>query len=193
MESTMKFLEPYLAKLSRVIRSGWQRWEELGEQAPDSRVLIRSRARGNLVYDFIVASALKEFDGVDAVKIGQDRGFLEINIEGVYLIRFKKLNQRGMCGGASTGQKKLWLDNQKSLPGMPPEIVRLIAGYQLDVFATGIEAILLTRPERNSIKWKTSISDTGDISDVIVIRTAEPKPAFPRSSLVDTTQKDKKE
>lgn len=126
-----------------------------------------------------MAAARAAFTGRQGVRIGDRRGFLELLI-GRYVLRFKKLDRKGLSRNVLTDQQREWFNVQLSLPGMPPEAVRLIAGYQLDVFQSKINAVLLTRPKLRAVEWKFSIEDT--TSNVVRMPTREPRPADVRGT-----------
>lgn len=175
-DGARKLLAPYLAGLRGAMEDGWKAWVELGDKLPSARLPLRSRTRANFVYDHIAANAVARFGKDPKVRISESRGFLQLLIDRKYILRFKKLDRKRRSRNISTGQQRLWFNVQMSLPEMPAEAVRLIAGYQLNPFGTEFEDILVTRPANGRIDWAFSIPDSSAEGGVVVqIRPVEPK------------------
>ena len=178
-------LRPYLSILRECISAGWAGWDRFGEIAPTLRLPLGKRSRASYIYDHIVAAATKRFASIPRVRIADNRGFLELLVGGRYVIRFKKLNRRRLSSNIPTRQQIEWFSVQLELPGMPADAVRLIVGYQVNLLGTEIADILVTRPLGGKVAWAFSISDAGDITNVVPFPTevGEPKSARPRSTM----------
>ena len=68
-EAVLARLKPHLPTLDRCFRAAWERWTDWLKKldGPPSDVTARSRA--SVLYDFIVAEAVKAFLGAKDIKV----------------------------------------------------------------------------------------------------------------------------
>jgi len=184
-------LHPYLDELSGCIRAGWVAWEDLGTREPGLRLPLGPRTRACFVYEHVVFAIRQRFTNRPGVHINERRGFLELLIGSKYLIRFKKLNKNLQSSNIPTKQQKRWFDLQLELPDMPPQAMRLVAGYRLNLAGTEIEQLAITQPVGRKIRWALDISDRGfDESRVTSMPGVEPQPAEIRSTITETKKEE---
>lgn len=150
-------LRPHWANLYKSIADGWAAWKILGENEPELRKPLNSRARAFFVYCHIVESAKRRFREVPGVFLSEKRGFLIIRFGKEVILRFKKLDSRGRARGAPTKQFKLFME-QQCLPGFESTQRNLIGGYKLDDLQTQIEDILIICPRGSDNQWYADLN-----------------------------------
>jgi hypothetical protein len=74
----------------------------------------------------------------------------------VAVIRLKKVNGAGRGRNLLTRQQEDY-DAQKPFPELPPEAVRLVAGYQPDAAFSGVERVIISRPLHKTIYWAAQV------------------------------------
>jgi hypothetical protein len=77
------------------------------------------------------------------------------------LIRFKKHDEDGYSRNYPTRQARQY-DRGDTLPGLPPEAVRLSVGYLLDATSTEFIRTQVARPLARRIDWCAAIVPLGD-------------------------------
>jgi hypothetical protein len=138
-----KLLEPYRARLLKCILAGWERWQELLYSSPGHFTTTRATSRANLVYDYIVEAAKKEFlpggQPEPHVRVSEKHGFLTLTFHDRIVVRFKKFRSRGLWpSGIPTRQQQLFAF-QLPMENMPTEVTKAVAGYLLNSLQDEIE------------------------------------------------------
>ncbi len=190
-DSAEQALRPYFADLRACIVGGFKAWMELGRVAPALRVPCSTRTRAGFIYDHIVSCVRATFAGRRSVRIIEKRGFLELVIKNRFVLRFKKLDAKGRSRNILTRQQRLWFEQQLTLPEMPPEAEKLIAGYVLDELGTEIHRVLVTQPaSATAVDWLLGID--GDDTNIIPMPRTPRKPKAPsvRSTKKRTSERD---
>jgi hypothetical protein len=152
-----KLLEPYLARLHKCIRAGWERWQELLYTSPGHFTSTRATSRANLVYDYIVEAAKKEFlpggQPEPHVRVSESHGFLTLTFHDRIVIRFKKFRSRGLwTSGIPTRQQQLFA-LQLPMENMPVEVTKAVAGYLLNSLQDEIDRAAVTCSVGNDREW----------------------------------------
>ena len=105
-----------------------------------------------MIFDFIKARALTEFDGdphIRAIPKGQTVHFL---FRDRVLVRFKKANSAGLGSNIETQAVIEFVDPQIPLFAMPP-IYHVEVCYHLDKLATRMALLAVTARQRNTKLW----------------------------------------
>lgn len=188
-ETALEHLAPYKEALRECIEAGFNAWRELGRLAMQLRIPLDARARASFIFCHIVFVVRQRFSDVPGVRLMEKRGFPELVIKGRFVIRFKKLDKKGRARNASTKQTRLWY-GQFDLPDMPPEAVKLVAGYVLDLLGTEIERVLVICPVSTSaVEWMVDLGEPGAATIVEMPR----RPKKPKSPPVRSTKREKSE
>ena len=167
-------LDPYLRAISGCLYGAWKAWKE------ETRLptIISPRSRANLVYDFVVTEARMALSGVEGLSLSEDRGFLLLNVEGLLLLRFKKLRSDLRSSGIPTGQQLKFAHQQLGLAGMPP-MTNLVAGYLLNGLQTKILRATITCSVGSRIIWVLDLPEPG-AARILPILPAADAPRAPR-------------
>jgi hypothetical protein len=152
-----KLLEPYRARLLSCILAGWERWQELLYTSPGHFTTTRATSRANLVYDYIVEAAKREFlpggQPEPHVRVSEKHGFLTLTFHDQIVIRFKKFRGRGLWpSGIPTRQQQLFAF-QLPMENMPAEVTKAVAGYLLNSLQDEIERAAVTCSVGNEREW----------------------------------------
>jgi hypothetical protein len=171
-------LGPFFPKLRSCIERGFQAWQELGRTNPDLRVPLKPRTRANFIYDHICSAAFAEFANAKGVRLTTNRGFLEIIVNREFVIRFKKLDHKGLSRNILTASQFKWFNGQETLFDMSVDTQRLIAGYVLDLLGIELQQVLVTCPNGvSSIEWKIALGPNEN--KVVKMPDATRKPKSP--------------
>jgi hypothetical protein len=178
-------LRPYMASMGQCLVTGFDAWAELARLAPAIQVHLSARTRASLISDHIAAAVRATFGRLPGVRVEERRGFPEVVIHNRFVLRFKKLDRQGRSRNILTKAQREWLDAQMTLPHMPPEAKRLIAGYVLDALGTKIERMLVTAPANvKTIDWMLDIEPERDSNIINMPRT----PVAPNAPTVRSTK-----
>lgn len=129
IEAVMASLSPYLDLFDGILRRGHQVYEGY---PPELVIDHDSSTQAHCTYRHILAEARREFEDHNLVRHLELRGQNLWLIEDANaVIRFKKTDENGVSSNYQTKQARDF-DCGEPIPGLPPEPVRLNAGYLLD-------------------------------------------------------------
>src|ERR1035441_8334412 len=133
-EAVVAWLKPHLPALDQCFRAAWQRWTEWLKVLDGPPTDVTTRSRASVLYDFIVAEAVRAFLKVEGIRVKKERGFLVLRFQDRIALRFKKFRSKtGRVSGNKTGQTELF--NGQMLEFAPASLkpmTHVIAGYLLD-------------------------------------------------------------
>jgi len=145
-EAVLARLKPHLPTLDRCFRAAWERWTEWLKKLDGPPSDLTPRSRASVLYDFIVAEAVRAFLGAKDIRVKKERGFLVLRFQDRVALRFKKFRSRNLSVSVNkTGQTELF--NSQLLefpPGSLKPMTHVVAGYLLDSLAMDIARLAIT-------------------------------------------------
>jgi len=150
-------LGPILSKINEALTGAWRDLEDL---PADLRADMTARTRAGFLHDRILAHIRRLLDGEPGVSFVRGRGGLTLlAFKQRFLIRFKKLRADLRTSNIPT-QQSLAFAQQRTLelPGMPPRLTHLNAGYVLNRMQTAISSTHITCPAGKQIAWEIPLS-----------------------------------
>ena len=145
-DAVLARLKPHLPTLDQCFRAAWKRWTEWLKRLEGSPVDVSTRSRASVLYDFIVAEAVRAFLGVKDIQVRKERGFLVLRFQDRVALRFKKFRSKSLRVSMSkTGQAELFNGQMLEFPpaSLKP-MTHVIAGYLLDGLAMDIARLAVT-------------------------------------------------
>ena len=151
-DRALTLIEPHKERFWRICEEPWERWLQL----PD-RTLLHPRTRANLVYDWMLDTARREFAGVVGAEFVEvvSKGLTLLRLDGQLLIRFKKLDESRMPRNYPTRHAREY-NQQMSLPEIPTA-TRVFCGYRLNKFETEIRDVSITCTNGVGVAWYIDI------------------------------------
>lgn len=169
-DKVRSILSNFEYRLHSVLEKAWAEWQEMPKKS-----VLSARSRASIVFDFIKRRAIEEFDGDADIHVllqGQTVKFL---FRDQVLIRFKKANAKGIGSNIETEAVLEFIDPQLKIPDLVPEIFKVEVCYTLDKLATKVEAVLVTKRDRNRKLWSYPIfGEEGGTVVQLPPRTPEP-------------------
>jgi len=168
-EQVKAILGKYLDILRECMEAAWKRYHETITE--DGRVDLTPRSRASVVYDYIVAITIKRFLELDDsfVSLDRRRGFLLMNFGGKILLRFKKFNKRMRPEGIRTRQNVSFMTQGQGILLECVTATKLVAGYKLDDFQSGIELMAIVCPDGNKCELYLEL-DKPPMAEVVTLR-----------------------
>lgn len=144
-EAVLRVLQPHLSVLEQVFSKAWTRLAVLLKNIEGSPADIGARSRANILYDFIVAEAVRVFLGKDGVRVMKKRGLLVVHFQDRVALRFKKFRNMTMrTSSNSTRQTELFAAQTLEYGSALTPMVHVTAGYLLDSLALDIKHLAIT-------------------------------------------------
>jgi hypothetical protein len=128
---------------------------------PDLVVDHNASAAAHNVWCHMNAEAERRFTGRRGIVPKDIRGMKVWLFEDKAVLRLKKLDEDGRSRNYPTPQQRKF-DRGATLPGLPPEAVRISAGYVLNKAATEIDWVMISRPNgRVMPHWCVAVNAPG--------------------------------
>lgn len=150
-------LGPILPRIQLALRDAWRDLESLPAAI---RADMTARTRAGFLHDRILVHIRRSLDAEPGVTFLRGRGGLTLlAFKQRFLIRFKKLRSDLRTSNIPT-QQSLAFASQKTLelPGMPPRLTHLNAGYVLNRMQTDIASTHITCPAGKEVAWEIPLT-----------------------------------
>lgn len=132
----------------------------------------QARSRANLVNDHIVDFANEKLATTPGVETRSIYGRRLFEINGQVLLHFKKLDNRKLSSNYPT-LFALDYNKQLELPGIPPTLPRLIAGFVPSPDWSSLEGVYITCPQGNKVDWFIDLTAATQQLQPILLETTE--------------------
>lgn len=148
-----ELLAPFLNDFREAVEQGWKAWS-----SNPVRMTASKRTRASLIHDEITNQLERAFDNHDRVRVKRRENSLFISVEGLTIIRVKKLHRHGLgTSGILTNARINFLAQLGDMAGTP--VTNLVLGYRLDELELGIEQVYLTCPLGRSNLWVIELTE----------------------------------
>lgn len=153
-EAVLRLLEPHLSVLEQVFQTAWARLASWLKNIEGSPADLSPRSRASILYDYIVAEAVKVFIGKDGVRVKKKRGLLVLHFQDRVVLRFKKFRSRTMRTSSNrTRQAERYAEQTLEYDSALIPMVHVTAGYLLDSLALDIERLAITCTLNGEHMW----------------------------------------
>ena len=150
-EDVKAVLTDFETRLRAVVDRAWQDWQM---EPNKGRFVFLPRVRAVVVFDFIARHAVTEFDKDPHIKVifkGQQT--LHFLFKNKVLVRFKKGNAKGVGSNIRTQAVLDFIDPQRTIPGLVPEIMKVEVCYAPDSIGLAIEEVAVVARNRVQRIW----------------------------------------
>jgi hypothetical protein len=163
----MAVLAPHFAILSDIYESAVNLYNE--ETSPRIRAEHTSRAALNSIYALVWKGYEREFGEMSGFHLLNMRGLNVLNIGDKLVVRAKRVDENGRHVNNPTQQQQSF-DRQLPLLGLPPEAVRLVIGYQLDVGYSKVERVIVRHTMGNWVSQIVTVGEDFHWQDITPVR-----------------------
>jgi hypothetical protein len=155
-DETMALIEPILKVLHDCLYEGMAFYQDFENYSAAAVAQQRERTVAGCVNDHVFHKLRESLEGKWGCRFPSLRGLEVLDYEGKALVRIKKVNGAGRGRNAATQQQRDY-DAQLPLPGLPPEAVRLVAGYQPDAAFSSVQRVIIAAPLGKTIAWASQV------------------------------------
>jgi hypothetical protein len=136
-------------RLRVVIDRAWDEWMDCELRGR----LIFSRAKSDVIFDFIARHALAEFGADSDIHVIAKHSTVRFLFRDQVLVRFKKGNAKGVGSNIETQATLDFIDPQRTLPGMLADVFKVEVCYQPDRLGTQIKEVAVVARNRTKRVW----------------------------------------
>jgi len=157
-------LADFHVRLRQVVDDAWQEWLELPGRG---RFVFLARVRACMVFEFIARRAIAEFEGDEHIRVLTKRQTVQFLFRDCVLVRFKKSNDKGIGSNIETQAVLDFIDPQRTIPGLVPDIMRVEVCYRPDDLGIDLSEVAVVARSRHKRVWAYPINKAEPIADVV--------------------------
>jgi len=155
-------------------------------ESPRWRSFLFPRTQANVVFDFICQEALREFGSDKDIRVLIKEGTIQFLFKDQVLLRFKKGNTNGVGSNIETQSVLQFIDPQRNIPGLLPDIHYVEACYQMDDLRIKLSNLEIVARDRMRKIWSYPIQSGKPEAEIIPL---VPRSVDPTSPSVTPKQK----
>ncbi len=154
-------LSPFHPRISAIINRAYAEWLSMAEcrvkngYAP----LLYPRTVTNNIFDAIAREAMAEFNDDPNVRVVPESQTVKFCFSNEVIARFKKADECNLGQNIPTQAALDFADAQQTLPGFPPEAVKVEFTWAANDIGTEIDRITVLARDHNSVLWSYEIID----------------------------------
>jgi hypothetical protein len=147
-------LGDFHSRLRVVVEKAWAEWEAY----PSRAILVfPKRYRANFIFDAIARLSILEFSSDPNVHVLPQKQTVHFLIKQQVYLRFKKGNAKGVGSNIETQAVLNFIDPQRSIPGMLPDIFRIEVCWQPNDLGTRLDDIAVVARDFDKRRWAYSL------------------------------------
>jgi hypothetical protein len=139
----MGILEPYFVAITSIYENAVHLYNQ--DTTPRARAEHDSRAALSAIYRHAWIGYQRELGDQPGFHFRTVNGLHILNIRDQVVLRAKRVDANGFHVNNQTRQQQMF-DRQQPIPGLPPEAVRIVVGYQLDLAFSTVERVIVRSP-----------------------------------------------
>ena len=153
-DEVRRLMAEFEPRLREVADAAWQEWMEFPDRG---RIEYVGRLRAAFVFDAFVRRARAEFADDGEVRVIPKSQTAQFLFKDQVLVRFKKGNARGVGSNIETQAVLDFIDPQRSIPGLLPDLLRIEVCYQPDDLGTRLDDVAVVARNRTRRVWAYSL------------------------------------
>lgn len=157
-------LADFHERLRLVVEGAWDEWNEFPGRG---KLIFPARARAVLIFDYIARRALEHFDGDRNIHVIVKKQTIQFLFNDRVLLRFKKGNANGVGSNIRTQAVLDFIDPNRHIPGLIPEIMKVEVCYALDDLGLRLEEVAVVARDSTSRLWAYPLGRNVPSADVV--------------------------
>lgn len=158
-------------RLRKVVDGAWAEWLEIPWRG---RLVYEPRARAVLVFDFIARRARDVFAGDPHIHVITQKQTIKFLFKDHVVIRFKKGNSKGVGSNITTQAVLDFIDPQRMIPGLVPEIMKVEVCWSPDDLGIDLSEVAVVARDKTKRIWAYPIDRAEPLSTVVPLPTRAP-------------------
>jgi hypothetical protein len=174
-------LSEFHPRIRAVVERSWQEWVEY---EPKGRLMFLPRFRAVFIFDAIARNAVVEFAGDTKIRVKVEKQTVKFLFKDQVFTRFKKGNSKGVGSNIETQAVLDFIDPQRSIPGLLPEVMRVEFCYGIDELGLNLNEVAVVARNKTDRIWAYQIPSSQPAADILPFPPApgdlSPPTVFPR-------------
>lgn len=156
-------LGEFHSRIRRVVEIAWAEWRMIADFRSEKGLgpVLYPRTVANFVFDAIARHAFTEFASDPSVHVRVEAQTIKLFFKGDVLARFKKGSENKLGQNIETQAALAFVDADGTLPGLPPETVKVEFIWLANDIQTRLEHVLVVARDNDRLLWEYEI-EPGD-------------------------------
>lgn len=176
-DEVFTLLEEFHPRIRAVVERAWQEWMEYEHKG---RLIFMPRFRAVFVFDAIARNAILEFVDDAKIRVKVEKQTVKFLFNDQVFTRFKKGNGRGLGDNIETQAVLDFIDPNRTIPGLLPEIMKVEFCYALDELGVGLNDVSVVARNKALRVWSYPIGRSQSSGGVL------PFPSLPDDPMPPT-------
>jgi hypothetical protein len=172
-----EILEDFHVRLRTVVDGAWAEWIAIEWRG---KLVYEPRARAVLVFDFIARRAREEFAADANIHVLAQKQTVKFMFKDQVVIRFKKGNAKGVGSNIETQAVLDFIDPQRTIPGLIPEIMKVEVCWNPDDLGIDLSEVAVVARDKNKRLWAYGLDRAAPAAEVVPLRPRTPDPTPPQ-------------
>lgn len=164
-------LKDFHERIRLVVDGAWDEWNEFPGKA---KLVFLARARAVLVFDYIARRALECFDGDKNIHVIVKKQTIQFLFNDRVLLRFKTGNANGVGSNIQTQAVLDFIDPNREIPGLIPEIMKVEVCYALDELGLKLGEVAVVARDSTSRLWAYPLDRKEQGANIVSLRPRAP-------------------
>ena len=170
-EQVQAVLDDFHDRIRKVVDAAWAEWLAYPGRA---KVVFVARLRAVFVFDAIARLAQAEFDDDKNIHVIIKRQTIQFLFKDQVLIRFKKGNAKGIGSNITTEAVLDFVDPQRVIPGLIPDIMKVEVCYSPDALGIALKEVAVVARDEARRLWAYPLARSEPAAEVVTLPPRQP-------------------
>ena len=189
MSEVRALLEEFEPRIRETIDRAWQEWMAYPDKG---KLVFLARFRATFIFDSIARNAMLEFASDKKIRVKVEKQTVKFLFKDQVFTRFKKGNCRGVGSNIETQAVLDFIDPNRTIPGLLPDILRVEFCYAIDELGLGVSEVAVVARDINRRIWAYQIDRAVPSAAVYPFPSplpdVTPPTVFPRNPIADDVE-----
>jgi hypothetical protein len=149
-EDVQILLSEFEERIRCIVDAAWQEWQEFPDKG---KYIFLPRLRAVVVFDAIARLSQLEFVDDPNIHVIVKKQTIQFLFHKQVLLRFKKGNSKGVGSNIETQAVLDFIDPQRTIPGLIPDIMKVEVCYRHDELGITLDEVAVVARDRRKRIW----------------------------------------
>ena len=167
VQSTLGRFHP---RIRRVVELAFAEWRAVVKFRSEEAFgpVMYPRTVANYVFDAIARHAIAEFGDDPSVNVKIEPQTIKLFFKGAVYARFKKGDENRLGQNIETQTVLAFIDQNETLPGLPPETVKVEFIWLANELQTRLEHVLVVARDKDTLLWDYELEPAGEDVGLVI-------------------------
>lgn len=176
IDDVKQVLRDFEHRIRLVVERAWAEWQGLPDRG---RFVFVPRMRATFVFDRIASHAITEFNDDKHIHVIIKKQTVRFVFQDKVIVRFKLSNVDGVGSNILTQEVLDFIDPQRTIPGLIPDIMKIEICYRPDDLGLNLDEVAVVARDHRRRLWSYPIEPAAPAAPVVPIPPRGPDESPP--------------